>query len=131
MQRALVTGANGFIGAALTHRLLRDGIAVQAMCRSASNGAALAEAGAEVVEGDIQNADVTRQYAAGCDVVFHVAAVGKGSWAHQHAVNVAGTRHIAEAAYKAGAQRLIHVSKVRVFAYEFTRSIDPTDSPIH
>src|SRR5258708_3436861 len=124
MQRALVTGANGFIGAALTHRLLRDGVAVRAMCRSASNGAALAQAGAEVVEGDIQNAEVTRQYAAGCDVVFHVAAAGKGSWAHQHAVNVVGTRHVAEAAYKAGAQRLVHVSSVAVYGYDLNGPIE-------
>jgi nucleoside-diphosphate-sugar epimerase len=124
MQRALVTGANGFIGAALTQRLLHDGVAVRAMCRAARNGATLAEAGAEVVEGDIQDAPLTLRCAEGCDVVFHVAAVGKGSLARQHATNVEGTCHVAEAAYKVGAQRLVHVSSVAVYGYDLNGPID-------
>ena len=36
MQNVFVIGANGFIGSVLTRRLLRDGIAVRAMCRRAS-----------------------------------------------------------------------------------------------
>lgn len=124
MQKAFVTGANGFIGAALTHRLLRDGIAVRALCRAARNGLTLAEAGAEIVEGDIQDAALMLRHAEGCDVVFHVAAVGKGSFAHQQAVNVEGSHHVAEAAYKAGAQRLVHVSSIAVYGYDLNGPID-------
>src|SRR5262249_26469819 len=124
MQQVLVTGANGFIGAALTQRLLRDGVAVRAMCRSARNGAPLAQAGAEVVEGDIQDAATTMRYAEGCDVAFHVAAVGKGNFARQQAINVEGTRNVAEAAQRGGAQRLVHVSSIAVYGYDLNGPID-------
>ncbi len=113
MRKALVTGANGFIGAALTQRLLRDGIEVRAMCRRAANGRALA--GAEVVEGNILDAPAVHRYAQGCDVVFHVAAVGSGSAAFQYNVNVEGTRHVIHAAHEGGAQRFIHVSTIAVY----------------
>src|SRR5262245_48512348 len=124
ISRALVTGANGFIGSALSRRLLHDGIAVRAMCRSAEKGRALADKGAEVVQGDIQDAAITRRYAEGCDVVFHVAAVGAGSAMLQYAVNVQGTRNVLRAAHEAGAQRFVHVSTVAVYGYNVSGPVD-------
>src|SRR5262249_46739151 len=124
MSRALVTGANGFIGSALSRRLLRDGIAVRAMCRSAENGTALGAESAEVVQGDIQDAAITRRCAEGCDVVFHVAAVGTGSALLQYSVNVQGTRNVLRAAHEAGAQRFVHVSTVAVYGYDASGPVD-------
>ena len=124
IQRALVTGANGFIGSALTRRLRRDGVAVRAMCRSADRGKSLAEAGAEVVQGNIQDAAITRRYAEGCDIVFHVAAVGAGSPAIQYATNVQGTRNVIRAAHEARARRFVHVSSIAVYGYEVDGQID-------
>src|SRR3954451_17699965 len=100
MQKALGIGANGFIGSMLTRRLLRDGYAVRAMCRSVERGALLAKAGAEVIKGDIQDAATLRNGVDGCDVVFHVAAVGDGSAAYQYNINVQGTRNVAQAAHE-------------------------------
>jgi nucleoside-diphosphate-sugar epimerase len=123
-QRAFVTGANGFIGSALCRRLLRDGLAVRAMCRSASNGKSLNEQGAEVVEGDVQNPALVERYTQGCDVVFHVAAVGSGSAAYHYNINVEGTRNVFRAAHHAGAQRFIHVSSVIVYGYDIAGLIE-------
>src|SRR5260221_4702634 len=124
MEKALVTGANGFIGAALTYRLLRDGVAVRAMCRSAERGKPVTQQGAEVVQGDGRNAALLKQYADGCDVVFHVAAIGNGDWDTQYAINVEGTRNVMEAARQTGAQRYIHVSSIAVYGYEVNGLVD-------
>jgi nucleoside-diphosphate-sugar epimerase len=116
MKQALVTGANGFIGSALTRRLLADGVAVRAMCRDIHKGAALRGEGADVVAGDIQLPDGLRRHMRGCDVVFHVAAA-QGSPAYTYNVNVNGTRHVVSVAAECGVSRLVHVSTIAVYGY--------------
>jgi nucleoside-diphosphate-sugar epimerase len=123
MHKALVTGANGFIGSALTLRLLNDGIAVRAMCRTPQKGRLLAEAGAEVVGGDIQDREALAKYTQHCDVVFHVAAV-TGSASYSYNVNVTGTQQVIEAAYKAGVDRFVHISSVAVYGYAVEGTVE-------
>lgn len=124
---ALVTGANGFIGAALTRALLRRGVAVRAVCRTPHKGAALAEEGAEVVRGDVQDLPRLTDLAKGCDVFFHVAAV-MGSAAYTYNINVLGAQNAIKAAHKGGAARFVHVSTVAVYGFNVTGSI-PEDHP--
>ncbi len=125
MQNALVTGANGFIGSALTRRLLHDGVAVRAMCRTPSKAQFLADAGAEVVAGDVQDSPTVHRLAEGCDVVFHVAAAMTGaSAAVSYNVNVQGTRHMVHAAQQAGVTRYVHVSSVAVYGYDVDGPVD-------
>ncbi|MBX3083252.1 MAG: NAD(P)-dependent oxidoreductase [Anaerolineae bacterium] len=124
MKKVLVTGANGFIGTALTERLLRDGVEVRAMCRNVHNGDALKQAGAEVVGGDLMHPDVLRQHAEGCEVVFHVGAALGGTAAYQYNVSVLGTRNMAQAASDAGVGRFVHVSTISVYGTNVYGSID-------
>lgn len=113
IKRALVTGANGFIAGALTLRLVEQGVTVRAMCRDPRKGRYMS--GAEVVQGDVQDADAMRRLAEGCDVVFHLAAVGDGSALTHYRTNVQGAEYVAEAAMAAGAARLVHISSVAVY----------------
>src|SRR5579859_5198725 len=112
-RRALVTGANGFIGAALTLRLVSEGVAVRAMCRNPAKGSFLV--GAEVIQGDVQDLATVRRLAEGCDLVFHVAAIGDGPAADHYSINVRGAENVARAAADTGAERLIHVSSVAIY----------------
>jgi NAD(P)-dependent dehydrogenase (short-subunit alcohol dehydrogenase family) len=57
---ALVTGATGFLGGALTRRLLADGARVRVLARSAGRARALADLGAEVATGCITDQAAVR-----------------------------------------------------------------------
>lgn len=116
-RKALVTGANGFIGAALTAELLRRGVAVRAVCRSPRKGAALAELGAEVVAGDVQDRARLTALAHGCDVFFHVAAAMEGRAAYTYNVNVLGAQNAVAAASQAQCERFVHISTIAVYGF--------------
>lgn len=124
MRKALVTGANGFIGSALCRRLLRDGVAVRALCRTPAKGQSLANVGAEIVGGDVQLASLLPQYVAGCDVIFHVGAALNGGAFYQYNVNVAGTLNLSRAAQMIGVERFVYVSSVAVYGYQADGPVD-------
>jgi nucleoside-diphosphate-sugar epimerase len=71
--RVFVTGATGFIGSALVTELIAAGHQVLGLCRSKEKAAALAEAGAEVVNGSIENLDSLKEGASRADGVVHLA----------------------------------------------------------
>ncbi|HVP04002.1 MAG TPA: NAD-dependent epimerase/dehydratase family protein [Solirubrobacteraceae bacterium] len=111
MQTAFVTGASGFIGGALTRRLVADGWRVRALARSDASAATVAGRGAEAVRGDLQDAGAIADGARGCDVAFHCAAM-LGDWGTREAFeagNVAGTANVLQAARRAGVRRVVHV----------------------
>lgn len=75
--RCLVTGAAGFIGSHLCGRLVAEGDEVVGF-DNLSEGAKENLAGSpevDLVEGDLRNEEEVASAAAGCDVLFHQAAV--------------------------------------------------------
>lgn len=115
--KALVTGAGGFLGRSIVRRLLADGMAVRAMVRP---GHAFDEPRAEVVEGDICDETSVAAAVRGVDVVVHAAArvSTSGSWEEFAEANIRGTRRVIRAATAAGAQRIVHISSLSVYAVE-------------
>jgi uncharacterized protein YbjT (DUF2867 family) len=78
--RALLTGATGFVGGRLAHRLAADGIEVRCLVRDAGRARHLAEAGFELHEGDVTRAETLRGAGAGTDVAYYlVHGMGRGS----------------------------------------------------
>src|ERR1700761_7113089 len=71
--RVFVTGATGFIGSAVVKDLIAAGHQVFGLCRDPSKAAALAAAGAEVVNGTVQDEDLLKQSASRADGVIHLA----------------------------------------------------------
>jgi dihydroflavonol-4-reductase len=76
--RVLVTGATGFVGAALVDELQRRGALVTCLVRPSSDTRALAESGARVVTASLPGPDpALPALVAGHDVVYHVAGATK------------------------------------------------------
>src|SRR5436190_2954696 len=111
MPTAFVTGGSGFVGGALIRRLARDGWSVRALARSDSAAAAVEDAGAEPVRGDLSDRDALRTGAEGADVTFHAAAK-VGDWGapeEYERVTVQGTHDALAASRQAGVRRFVHV----------------------
>jgi nucleoside-diphosphate-sugar epimerase len=73
--RALITGANGFIGRHLAERLLADGKRVRLLVRRAETVAELRSLGAEVVVGGLDDVAALSRAVQGVETVFHLAAM--------------------------------------------------------
>jgi dolichol-phosphate mannosyltransferase len=114
--RSLVTGAAGFIGAALARRLVARGDAVTCVAGPGSDPWRLdgLRDSAEVFELDLRDAETVGRAigAARPELVFHLAAHGAYSWQRSLPrmidTNVAGTAHVAEAALDAGARAVVN-----------------------
>ncbi len=112
--RVLVTGGGGFLGLALVRRLLERGDAVRTLSRN--EHAALASTGADVVRGDVAEADAVGRAVHGCDAVLHTAA-RVGAWGRREdfeRTNVLGTRNVIEACLRHGVGRLVYTSSPSV-----------------
>jgi nucleoside-diphosphate-sugar epimerase len=108
---AFVTGGSGFIGGALIRRLTGEGWRVRALARSEVAAVAVAEAGAEAAEGDLDKVEAMREAAEGSEVAFHAAATVQqwGPWELFERVNVRGTQNALDACRRAGVRRFVHV----------------------
>ncbi len=112
--RVLVTGATGFIGAALAERLAARGDEVRALVRATSRTAALERLGAELARGDVCDPSTLTAAVDGCDVVVHLAGAVKALRPSEFfRANGEGTRHVANAcANAARPPRLVYVSSL-------------------
>jgi len=108
----LVTGATGFLGWHVGRKLLEHGHNVRALVRPSSR---LRELDAEPVVGDLRDPESLERAAAGCGLLFHVAADYR-LWARDpgeiYRSNVDGTRNVLAAARKAGVERVVYTSTV-------------------
>ena len=130
---SLVTGANGFLGAAVVRALLADGRAVRALVRRGSDRRNLAGLPVELAEGDITDSGSLRQAARGCSAVFHVAAdyrLWVADSAPMYRANVEGSVKVLEAAAEAGADRLVYTSSVAVLGIKPDRTPADEATPV-
>lgn len=123
---AFITGATGFIGSHLARRLLAQGYALRALVRSPAEASWLAEAGAELVPGDITCAASFQQAVQGCQIVFHTAGwvSERGTRQEVWDVNVTGTQNVVDAALAANVRRFVHTSSCAVYGSRQAFDID-------
>lgn len=109
--RVLVVGATGALGRPVVKQLRERGVAVRALSRHPDRAADLAALGAEVVAGDLIDADSLRRACAGVERVLAAAhgVLGRGRW-RSEAVDDAGHRALIEAARAAGVKRFVYTS---------------------
>ncbi len=117
MASVLVTGANGLVGANLVRELIKDGQHVRALVRPSSDTRSLEGLDIEYAYGDVLQADTLNEACAGCEMVYHTAAVFTywGDQAKLEHLAVEGTRNIIDAAHHAGIHRLVMTSSSVVF----------------
>jgi dihydroflavonol-4-reductase len=114
--QSLVTGATGFVGAAVARALLRQpGHRVRVLARPKSDRRNLAGLEIEIAEGSLEDPASLAQAVAGCRYLFHVAADYR-LWVPDPAAmfraNVDGTRALMLAALAAGVERIVYTSSV-------------------
>ncbi|MFJ7073190.1 NAD-dependent epimerase/dehydratase family protein [Streptomyces sp. NPDC098781] len=115
----LVTGTTGQVGRRFVPRLLaqaRPGERVRVLVRDSARGEPFAELGAEVVVGDLRDAEALGKAVAGVDAVVNVAAAFRGvpdeeAWA----VNRDAAVELGRAARAAGVRRFVQVSTGLVY----------------
>jgi dTDP-glucose 4,6-dehydratase len=127
-RRALVTGAGGFIGGHLIERLVEAGARVRALVRYNSRN----ERGTldwfppavtdevEVVLGDLRDVESVGVAMADVDVAFHLGAQIAIPYSYVNPrdffeTNVLGSLNVAQAALRAGVERLVHTSTSEVY----------------
>lgn len=126
MTRALVTGADGFIGSHLTEMLLENGYSVKALAQYNSfNSWGWLEqippnTKLEIVTGDIRDPHFCKQIIRDVDIVFHLAALIAIPYSYIAPdsyidTNVKGTLNICQAAKENGNTRVIHTSTSEVY----------------
>jgi len=124
--RALVTGATGFVGAAVARALMAAGWQVRVLARSGSDRSNLQRLAVEVVEGDLKDLGSLQRALEGCSGLFHAAAdyrLGARDPTQLYRTNVDGTRNILNAAGTSGVARIVYTSSVA------TIGIPPDGSP--
>jgi dihydroflavonol-4-reductase len=113
--RALVTGATGFVGAAVAKALGAAGWQVRVLVRAGSDRGNLQSLAAQIVEGELADIGSLERALEGCDGLFHVAAdyrLGARDPRPLYRTNVDGTRNILGAARTVGVPRIVYTSSV-------------------
>ncbi len=118
--RALVTGGAGFIGSHLAATLIERGDDVVVLDSLATGHRDNVPEGAAFVEGSVADPDVVATAVAGCEVVFHLGALGAVARSvaeplTSDTANVRGTLAVLTAARDAGVRRLMFASSSSVY----------------
>jgi NAD dependent epimerase/dehydratase len=124
--RALVTGADGFIGSHLVETLVAQGHEVKAMCYYNSFNSwgwldsSPVKNKIEVVSGDVRDPRFCREATKNVDTVFHLAALIAIPYSYQAPdsyvdTNVRGTLNMVAASMDNGVSRFLHTSTSEVY----------------
>lgn len=132
-----VTGAAGFIGSHISHRLVQDGAAVVAIDNLEYGIAANIPASEAVTFHRAELADLSidqwQELLTGCDVLLHLAAEK-----HNNAIdspqrvidaNISGTRRLFEAAGRAGVRKVVFASSLYSYGRLSGQPMRETDIP--
>jgi uncharacterized protein YbjT (DUF2867 family) len=112
MARVLLLGSTGFMGRAVTHKLLDSGHQVRVLVRDPMKAAAYKVRGALVVVGDAMNPASVAEAMKGVEHVVDLVAVRRNKPQSMFEVNADGPRIVGQAAKAAGVQSVILVSAI-------------------
>ena len=136
MARVLVTGGAGFIGSHIAAALLRRGDQVRVLdnfCTGKRDN--LAAAGqVELIEADLNDTAAVARAVAGCEVVFHEAALASVPLSVErpldsHAACATGTLNLLDQARKAGVRRFVYAASSSAYGNQPSPRKMETDLP--
>src|SRR5262249_46283352 len=113
--KALVTGANGFLGVHVASALLARGHEVRALIRPAANSDDLIVRGiTDTVRADLRSSRDLEKAFEGVDVLVHLAAAVTGGEDAQFASTVVGTERLLGAMARTSCRRIVLASSFSV-----------------
>lgn len=134
--KALITGATGFLGGALTRRLKNMGWGVTAAGRNSSKLDQLENDDIHTLQLDVTKKDEMTTSCKDQDIVFHCAAFPSpwGNFEKFYQANVIGTRNVVQACQENKIKRLVYVSTPSIyFDYKSRINVkenDPLPEPV-
>jgi dihydroflavonol-4-reductase len=112
----LVTGGTGFVGGAIVRALLKRGERVRVLARNPDKARALEAMGVDIAIGNLLDPSSLEVAMRDVNTLYHVAAIyelgGTVDEAEMRRTEIDGTRHILEAARKAGVRKIVYTSTV-------------------
>ncbi|HSN04968.1 MAG TPA: hopanoid-associated sugar epimerase [Nitrospira sp.] len=128
-----MTGATGFVGAAVVRALFKAGVDVRVLARRDSDFSNLQQLKIDGAYGDLRDKDSLRKALTGCQQLYHVAA-HYALWARNPAifydVNVTGTRNIMEAARDVGTERIVYCSTIGAIGLPPDGGLGTEETPV-
>jgi dihydroflavonol-4-reductase len=117
MKNVLVTGGAGFLGSSIVKELLTRNPAarVRVLALPSEPLANLDGLDVEIVKGNVLSADDVKRAVAGCDTVFHVAAIYKDFMPNpspMYEVALRGTTHVMQAALAAKVEKVVYTASI-------------------
>lgn len=125
--KVFITGATGFVGRHLMHRLKSMGHKPVCLVRRNTDIRELIKADADIAWGNINDRGTIYKAMKGCDWVFHLAGVSS-FWEADSRIygltNIDGTRNVMECALDTGVSKVVLLSSMTVYG-------KPQKSPFH
>lgn len=112
MARVLLLGSTGFVGRAVTHKILDAGHQLRVLVRDPMKAAAYKVRGAQVVVGDALNPAALQQACSGVEHIVSLVAVRRNKPQSMFEVNADGPRVLGLAAKASGAKSVILISAI-------------------
>jgi UDP-glucose 4-epimerase len=137
MARVLVTGGAGFIGSHIVAALVRRGDEVRVLdnfCTGKRENLAAAAGQVELIEADLNDTAAVARAVAGCEVVFHEAALASVPLSVErpldsHAACATGTLNLLDQARRAGVRRFVYAASSSAYGNQPSPRKMETDLP--
>lgn len=115
MNQVLVTGGAGFLGSSIVKILLERGVKVRILALPSEPRTNIEGLDVEIVNGNVLSVDDVTKAVAGCDTVFHVAAIYKDYMPNpspMYEVALRGTFNVLEASRRANVSKVIYTASI-------------------